>query len=82
LAARVPGVDSPVAANARLNYGCGVIRLLRQIIDGVFELLLGFVNVHLAVIDDGVVLIDTGLPGRRAALRIESALNDVHRTVR
>src|SRR5829696_7002313 len=54
---------------------------MRQIIDGVFELRLGFVNVHLAVIDDGVVLIDTGLPGRRAALRIESALHDVHRTV-
>jgi glyoxylase-like metal-dependent hydrolase (beta-lactamase superfamily II) len=81
LAARVPGVDPPVAANVRLNYGCGIIRLMRQIIDGVFELRLGFVNVHLAVIDDGVVLIDTGLPGRRAALRIESALHDVHRTV-
>jgi len=54
---------------------------MRQIIDDVFELRLGFVNVHLTVIDDGVVLIDTGLPGRRAALRIESALHDVHRTV-
>jgi glyoxylase-like metal-dependent hydrolase (beta-lactamase superfamily II) len=55
--------------------------LMRQIVDGVFELRVGFVNVHLVVVDDGVVLIDTGLPGRRAAPRIESALRDVHRAV-
>ena len=54
---------------------------MRQIVDGVFELRVGFVNVHLAVVDDGVVLIDTGLPGRRAAPRIESALHDVRRAV-
>ena len=54
---------------------------MRQIVDGVFELRIGFVNVHLVVIDDGVVLIDTGLPGRRAASRIESALHEVRRTV-
>jgi glyoxylase-like metal-dependent hydrolase (beta-lactamase superfamily II) len=56
-------------------------RLVRQVIDGVFELRIGFVNVHLVVVDEGVVLVDTGLPGRRAASRIESALHDVHRTV-
>ena len=38
-------------------------------------------NVHLVVVDDGVVLIDTGLPGRRAASRIESALHDIRRSV-
>ncbi len=54
---------------------------MRQIVDGVFELRVGFVNVHLTVVDDGVVLIDTGLPGRRAAPRIESALHDVRRAV-
>ena len=54
---------------------------MRQIVDGVFELRVGFVNVHLVVVDDGVVLIDTGLPGRRAAARIESALHDVRRAV-
>jgi glyoxylase-like metal-dependent hydrolase (beta-lactamase superfamily II) len=54
---------------------------MRQIVDGVFELRVGFVNVHLAVVDDGVVLIDTGLPGRRAAPRIERALHDVRRAV-
>jgi glyoxylase-like metal-dependent hydrolase (beta-lactamase superfamily II) len=56
-------------------------RLVRQIVDGVFELRVGFVNVHLVVVDDGVVLIDTGLPGRRAAPRIESALHGVRRAV-
>ena len=54
---------------------------MRQIVDGVFELRVVFVNVHLVVVDDGVVLIDTGLPGRRAAPRIERALHDVRRTV-
>jgi len=54
---------------------------MRQIVDGVFELRVGFVNVHLVVVDDGVVLIDTGLPGRRAAPRIESALHEVRRAV-
>ena len=54
---------------------------MRQIVDGVFELRVGFVNVHLVVVDDGVVLIDTGLPGRRAAARIESALDEVRRAV-
>jgi glyoxylase-like metal-dependent hydrolase (beta-lactamase superfamily II) len=54
---------------------------MRQIVDGVFELRVGFVNVHLVVVDDGVVLIDTGLPGQRAAPRIESALHDVRRAV-
>jgi glyoxylase-like metal-dependent hydrolase (beta-lactamase superfamily II) len=54
---------------------------MRQIVDGVFELRVAFVNVHLVVVDDGVVLVDTGLPGRRAAPRIESALHDVRRTV-
>ena len=54
---------------------------MRQIVDGVFELRVGFVNVHLVVVDDGVVLIDTGRPGRRAAPRIESALHDVRRAV-
>ena len=54
---------------------------MRQIVDGVFELRVGFVNVHLVVVDDGVVLIDTGLPGRRAAPRIQSALYGVRRAV-
>ena len=54
---------------------------MRQIVDGVFELRTGFVHVHVVVVDEGVVLVDTGLPGRRAASRIESALHDIRRSV-
>ena len=52
---------------------------MEQILDGVFEVAVGFVNVHLVVTDDGVVLVDTGLPRRTA--RIEQALHDARRTV-
>ncbi|MEU4238979.1 MBL fold metallo-hydrolase [Actinoplanes sp. NPDC026619] len=58
---------------------------MREIVDGVFELGLGFVNVHLVVTDDGVVLVDTGLPRRskqieRGLLEIRKQIGDV-RTV-
>jgi glyoxylase-like metal-dependent hydrolase (beta-lactamase superfamily II) len=33
-------------------------------VDGVFEIPIGFVNAFLVVVDDGAVLIDTGLSGR------------------
>ena len=39
---------------------------VREVVDGVFEVRLGYVNVHLVVTDDGVVLVDTGLPRRSA----------------
>jgi glyoxylase-like metal-dependent hydrolase (beta-lactamase superfamily II) len=52
---------------------------VREIVDGVFELSLGFVNVHLVVTDDGVVLVDTGLPRRSA--RIEKALREIRRSI-
>ncbi|WP_255657608.1 MBL fold metallo-hydrolase [Actinoplanes sp. L3-i22] len=45
---------------------------MREVVDGVFELRLGYVNVHLVVTDDGVVLVDTGLPGQASV--IERAL--------
>ena len=54
---------------------------MRQIVDGVFELRIGFVPVHVVVVDEGVVLIDTGLPGRRVASRIKSALYNIRRSV-
>ena len=50
-----------------------------QIADGVFEVTAGFVHVHLVLTDDGVVLIDTGLPGRSA--KIEQALAETRRTI-
>ncbi|MBO3742441.1 MBL fold metallo-hydrolase [Actinoplanes sp. NEAU-H7] len=51
-------------------------------VDGVFELRVGYVNVHLVVTDDGLVLVDTGLPGRsplieRALGRIQRSLGEV-----
>ncbi|WP_436527727.1 MBL fold metallo-hydrolase [Actinoplanes sp. HUAS TT8] len=41
---------------------------MQEVVDGVFELRLGVVNVHLVVTDDGVVLVDTGLPGQAAVI--------------
>lgn len=52
---------------------------MEQIADGVFEIALGFVHVHLVVTDDGVVLIDTGLPGKTA--KIEQALAAASKTL-
>jgi glyoxylase-like metal-dependent hydrolase (beta-lactamase superfamily II) len=49
------------------------------VVDGVFELRLGYVNVHLIVTDDGVVLVDTGLPGRSPL--IERGLRKIHRSL-
>lgn len=52
---------------------------MRQLVDGVFEIEIGFVHAHLVVTDSGVVLVDTGLPGRSVALA--RALVDVGRRV-
>lgn len=50
-----------------------------EVADGVFEVSIGFVHAHLVVVDDGVVLVDTGLPGR--ADKIEQALQETRRKV-
>jgi glyoxylase-like metal-dependent hydrolase (beta-lactamase superfamily II) len=52
---------------------------MREVVDGVFEVGIGYVHVHLVVTDDGVVLVDTGLPGRSA--RIGRALHDIRRKI-
>jgi len=52
---------------------------MRQIVDGVFEIDILFVHAHLVVVDDGVVLVDTGLPRRSA--KVEQALHEARRTV-
>ncbi|BCJ49032.1 MBL fold metallo-hydrolase [Actinoplanes sp. NBRC 14428] len=52
---------------------------MREVVDGVFEVGIGYVHVHLVVTDDGVVLVDTGLPGRSA--RIGRALRDLRRSI-
>jgi glyoxylase-like metal-dependent hydrolase (beta-lactamase superfamily II) len=49
------------------------------IADGVLQIPLGYVNAYLVVTDDGLVLVDTGLPRRYA--RIERALADAQRSV-
>jgi glyoxylase-like metal-dependent hydrolase (beta-lactamase superfamily II) len=54
---------------------------MREIVDGVFELRISFVHVHVVVVDEGVILIDTGLPGRRTAAKIESALQNIRRSL-
>lgn len=52
---------------------------MREVADGVFEVGIGYVNVHLVVTDDGVVLVDTGLPGRSA--KIGQALHGLRRSI-
>ncbi|WP_307872870.1 MBL fold metallo-hydrolase [Paractinoplanes ovalisporus] len=52
---------------------------MREVVDGVFELSLGFVNMHLVVTDDGVVLVDTGLP--RNSKRIDRALRGLRKQI-
>jgi glyoxylase-like metal-dependent hydrolase (beta-lactamase superfamily II) len=52
---------------------------MREIADGVFEIRILFVHAHLVVVDDGVVLVDTGLPGRSA--RIEQALREARTAI-
>lgn len=52
---------------------------MRIVADGVLELSLGFVHVHLIVMDNGAVLVDTGLP--RHGARIEQALAAAERSV-
>jgi len=49
------------------------------VVDGVFEISLGFVNLHVVVTDDGVVLVDTGLPRRSA--RIEKELLGIRKSI-
>ena len=50
-----------------------------EVADGVFEIGILFVRAHLVVVDDGVVLVDTGLPGRSA--RIEQALHEARKAI-
>jgi glyoxylase-like metal-dependent hydrolase (beta-lactamase superfamily II) len=52
---------------------------MREVVDGVFELRVGFVNVHIVLTDDGVVLVDTGLPGR--APKVARALGEVRKAI-
>jgi glyoxylase-like metal-dependent hydrolase (beta-lactamase superfamily II) len=52
---------------------------VREIADGVLQIPLGFVNAYVVVTDDGLVLVDAGLPRRQAT--IERALAEARRSV-
>ena len=56
---------------------------MREVVDGVLEIPIGYVNAYAVVVDDGVVLIDTGIPGRadKVANAVEAArhrIGEVH----
>jgi glyoxylase-like metal-dependent hydrolase (beta-lactamase superfamily II) len=52
---------------------------MREVVDGVFDVPIGYVHAYLVVVDDGLVLVDTGLPGRSA--QIGKALFDLRRKI-
>jgi glyoxylase-like metal-dependent hydrolase (beta-lactamase superfamily II) len=56
---------------------------VRELVDGVIEIPIGYVNAYAVVVDDGVVLVDTGIPGRadkvaRAVVDARRKIGDVH----
>jgi glyoxylase-like metal-dependent hydrolase (beta-lactamase superfamily II) len=56
---------------------------MREVLDGVIEIPIGYVNAYAVVVDDGVVLIDTGLPGRadkvaKAVVAARHRIGEVH----
>jgi glyoxylase-like metal-dependent hydrolase (beta-lactamase superfamily II) len=52
---------------------------MREVVDGVIEIAIGYVNAYAVVVDDGVVLVDTGLPGR--ADKVANAVEDARRRI-
>ena len=52
---------------------------MREVVDGVLEIPIGYVNAYAVVVDDGVVLIDTGIPGR--ADKVASAIEDARHRI-
>jgi glyoxylase-like metal-dependent hydrolase (beta-lactamase superfamily II) len=52
---------------------------MREVVDGVIEISIGYVNAYAVIDDDGVVLVDTGLPGR--ADKIAGAIKDARRRI-
>jgi len=56
---------------------------MREVVDGVIEIPITYVNAYAIVVDDGVVLVDTGLPGRvekvaTAVQQMRSKIGEVH----
>lgn len=52
---------------------------MHEVAEGVIEIPIGFVNAHLVVVNDGAVLVDTGLPSRSA--KVEQALHEARRKI-
>jgi glyoxylase-like metal-dependent hydrolase (beta-lactamase superfamily II) len=50
-----------------------------EVVDGVIEISIGYVNAYAVIVEDGVVLVDTGLP--RRADRVASAIEDAPRRI-
>ena len=48
---------------------------MREVVDGVIEIPIGYVKAYAVIVDDGLVLVDTGIPGRadKVARAIEAA---------
>src|SRR5215212_6512018 len=62
---------------------CGAVRQderMDEVVDGVLRLGLGYVNAYLVVTDDGLVLVDTGLP--RTHNKLQQEIADAQRSVR
>ena len=52
---------------------------MREVIDGVIAIPISYVNAYAVVDDDGVVLVDTGLPGR--ADKVANAIEETRRRI-
>jgi glyoxylase-like metal-dependent hydrolase (beta-lactamase superfamily II) len=52
---------------------------MQRIVDGVWEVGIGYVHAHVVEADDGLVLVDTGTPGKVG--KIDGALRDIGRSV-
>jgi glyoxylase-like metal-dependent hydrolase (beta-lactamase superfamily II) len=52
---------------------------MREVVDGVIAIPIGYVNAFAVVVDDGVVLVDTGIPGR--ADKITSVIEEAQRRI-
>src|SRR5262245_20855328 len=52
---------------------------MREVAEGVFEVPITYVHAFLVVVDDGVVMVDTGLPGR--SKKLYEALHEARKTI-
>jgi glyoxylase-like metal-dependent hydrolase (beta-lactamase superfamily II) len=53
--------------------------VMREVVNGVIEVPIAYVNAYAVVVDDGLVLVDTGLPGR--ADKVLAAIEEARRRI-